>query len=245
MSDYLWDKTGEPNAEVERLEGLLGTFRHSPRALELPSEAAPLESQRSRRFDASRLAVAAALLLAFVTGAEVFLRTRVATVKNSAASDEAHSSREARTSGEAHTSQPPREASSRERDSTRQEPANAPLESVTAKGLGQKRDEKIAVQVFAPEKQGGQVAVFTKRRQKLAQPAATNGTRVDDVSAVEALRAESRGGAHAALESTRLMAKEQLVYALRLTGAKLREVQRKTQGLDNSKPAFDARDKLR
>ena len=36
MSDYLWDKKGEPDAEVARLEALLGAFRHEPRRLELP-----------------------------------------------------------------------------------------------------------------------------------------------------------------------------------------------------------------
>lgn len=30
MSDYLWDKTGEPDADVERLERLLARFRHRP-----------------------------------------------------------------------------------------------------------------------------------------------------------------------------------------------------------------------
>jgi len=37
MSDYLWDKKGEPDAEVARLETLLGTFAHEPRRLELPA----------------------------------------------------------------------------------------------------------------------------------------------------------------------------------------------------------------
>ena len=39
MSDYLWDKTGEPDAEVERLETLLASFSHAPRPLALPAEA--------------------------------------------------------------------------------------------------------------------------------------------------------------------------------------------------------------
>jgi hypothetical protein len=253
MSDYLWDKTGEPDAEVERLEGLLEAFGHRPRALELPAEAAPPAAQRSRRFGtagpvvapslpvpparfrAARLAVAAALLLAFVAGASVLLRTRIATVEQSAATVE-HSAANGGSAATVRDSTAAREAHT----------SSAPSESGTATGVRQGRDEKIAVKVFTPEQKGAQLAVIAKRRQRPAQTAASNGTRGEgEGSAVEALRAESRGGAQAALESTRLMAKEQLVYALRLTGAKLREVQRKTQGLDNSKPAFDARDKLR
>ncbi|HEX8337760.1 MAG TPA: hypothetical protein VF621_13580, partial [Pyrinomonadaceae bacterium] len=49
---------------------------------------------------------------------------------------------------------------------------------------------------------------------------------------VEALSA--RGGPSAFVESTRLLTKEQLVRALRLTGAKLRDVREKAQGADGS-----------
>ena len=45
MSDYLWDKTGEREEEVERLEGLLGNLRYKPRPLELPAE---VETSASR-----------------------------------------------------------------------------------------------------------------------------------------------------------------------------------------------------
>ena len=31
--DYLWDKSGEPDPEVERLEKLLGEFRHNVKPL--------------------------------------------------------------------------------------------------------------------------------------------------------------------------------------------------------------------
>lgn len=31
MSDYLWDRSGEPEADVARLEGLLARYRHRPR----------------------------------------------------------------------------------------------------------------------------------------------------------------------------------------------------------------------
>ena len=59
MSDYLWDKTGEADPEVERLEEMLGAFAHRPRPLELPAKV----GARPRRFTLSQLAAAAALLL--------------------------------------------------------------------------------------------------------------------------------------------------------------------------------------
>ncbi|HEV2914471.1 MAG TPA: hypothetical protein VGX92_14430 [Pyrinomonadaceae bacterium] len=34
--DYLWDRSGESDPEIERLESVLGGLRHQPRPLELP-----------------------------------------------------------------------------------------------------------------------------------------------------------------------------------------------------------------
>jgi hypothetical protein len=62
--DYLWDKTGEPDAEVERLERLLGQFREDVPAPDVPAPARAIQS--TRRFWIP-LAAAAALLLAFGT----------------------------------------------------------------------------------------------------------------------------------------------------------------------------------
>ena len=33
--DYLWDKTGEPDPEIQQLENILGELRYQPRALEI------------------------------------------------------------------------------------------------------------------------------------------------------------------------------------------------------------------
>ncbi|MCA1619345.1 MAG: hypothetical protein LC795_08565 [Acidobacteria bacterium] len=40
MSDYLWDKTGETDEEVERLEALLAPLAHKARTLALPAQVA-------------------------------------------------------------------------------------------------------------------------------------------------------------------------------------------------------------
>jgi hypothetical protein len=71
MSDYLWDKTGEPEEDVEQLENLLGTLRYKPRPLEIPANAMP--TVRAARpatmfFSRPRLAVAASLLLTLLAG---------------------------------------------------------------------------------------------------------------------------------------------------------------------------------
>ncbi|MCA1591201.1 MAG: hypothetical protein LC754_00785, partial [Acidobacteria bacterium] len=71
MSDYLWDKSGETDAEVERLEELLGGLRYRPQEFELPPEIEAGEpEQRVRRFvfRTSFAVVAAALLLMLFVG---------------------------------------------------------------------------------------------------------------------------------------------------------------------------------
>ena len=36
--DYLWDRTGKPDPEIQELEELLGTLRYQPRPLEIPRD---------------------------------------------------------------------------------------------------------------------------------------------------------------------------------------------------------------
>lgn len=57
-NDYLWDRSGQPDPEVVRLETLLGTLRHTGRAPVLPARA-PFGRGRTLAW----LAAAAALLL--------------------------------------------------------------------------------------------------------------------------------------------------------------------------------------
>jgi hypothetical protein len=61
--DYLWDKAGEPDSEIQELERVLGTLRYQPRPLVIP-EALQLVRQRSspRNFRPV-LAIAATLIL--------------------------------------------------------------------------------------------------------------------------------------------------------------------------------------
>jgi hypothetical protein len=69
--DYLWDKTGEPDPQVQQLEEILGTLRYQPKPLELPVEL-PLPRRRNHF---PWLAIAAGVLLAILAGG-IWLNTR-------------------------------------------------------------------------------------------------------------------------------------------------------------------------
>jgi hypothetical protein len=62
--DYLWDKTGEADADVRRLEALLGGLRYEPRRLALPAKPVQVSARREAYlFPALRLAAVAAIAL--------------------------------------------------------------------------------------------------------------------------------------------------------------------------------------
>ena len=63
--DYLWDKTGQPDPEIQKLEEILGTLRYQPKPLVIP--------QRRNYF--ALLAIAASVLLAIAAGA-IWLQVR-------------------------------------------------------------------------------------------------------------------------------------------------------------------------
>ena len=71
--DYLWDKTGQPDPEIQQLEEILGTLRYQPRPLALPH----------KRNYVPLLAIAASLLLALLAGG-IWLRMRNEAPKNQA-----------------------------------------------------------------------------------------------------------------------------------------------------------------
>ena len=61
--NYLWDRSGEPDAEVQELEELLGTLRYAPKPLQIPAHIRP---GRRRLFSAMAIAAAMALLAVLV-----------------------------------------------------------------------------------------------------------------------------------------------------------------------------------
>jgi hypothetical protein len=60
MSDYLWDRSGEPDKEIQELEELLAPLGYQPRPLQIPTDVAP---ERRRRVYPV-LAIAATIALA-------------------------------------------------------------------------------------------------------------------------------------------------------------------------------------
>jgi hypothetical protein len=65
--DYLWDRSGQPDPDIQQVEEILGGLRYQPRPLEIPKAA---QSSRSRY-----LAIAAAVALA-VLGLGLWLSTQ-------------------------------------------------------------------------------------------------------------------------------------------------------------------------
>ena len=67
--EYLWDKSGEPDPEIQELEDILGGLRYQPKPLELATDVQP---HRRNRY-LPLLAIAATLLIALLAGV-VWLR---------------------------------------------------------------------------------------------------------------------------------------------------------------------------
>ena len=69
--DYLWDRTGQPDPEIQQLEEILGTLRYQPQPLVIPDD---LRVPRRRNYF-PLLAIAASVLLALIAGS-IWLRLR-------------------------------------------------------------------------------------------------------------------------------------------------------------------------
>jgi hypothetical protein len=63
--DYLWDKSGEVDVEIEQLEKMLGSLRYKRPAEPLPL---PAVSRSTFRFNSNWLAAAAAIVLLLLAG---------------------------------------------------------------------------------------------------------------------------------------------------------------------------------
>ena len=226
MSDYLWDKTGEPDAEVERLEKLLGGLGHQPRALELPRDARAEQAPR-RLWSRPALAAAAALTLMLLAGAWLVA---------------------SRGKGDG-----PRTAQDSQATAPRTE------ERARDDGEAAARDGKSGAGAHDAENEGpAERAVLERpsRQQRTGRgPAAQRRRRGAVLHAHAGSGMKRRGGAPrgagpredslAAVAERQQSAKEQLVYALRLTGAKLSEVQTKVRGAGEARNASEERNRIR
>jgi len=70
--DYLWDKSGPPDPEIQQLENILGTLRYQPKPFEIPRD---VPAPRRRNYFPLLVAVAATLLVALLAGS-IWLRMR-------------------------------------------------------------------------------------------------------------------------------------------------------------------------
>jgi hypothetical protein len=60
--DYLWDKTGEPDPQIQQLEQILGTLRYQPRPLQITGPGFEVKRSFFRR-NLPRLAIAATIAM--------------------------------------------------------------------------------------------------------------------------------------------------------------------------------------
>jgi len=75
--DYLWDKSGEPDPQIQQLEEILGTLRYQPKPLQLPEE---LPTSRRRNYF-PWLAIAATVAIALLAaGLWLGLRNQEASI---------------------------------------------------------------------------------------------------------------------------------------------------------------------
>jgi hypothetical protein len=227
MNDYLWDKSGEPDAEVERLENLLGNLRQERRPLELPPEI--FVAHPRRRAAWFPYAAAAALALAALAGFWSFLAYRQNVTTGSRTIANASSEK------------------TTEKTTATTTPNNAIRETVTASNDHEGAQPKEVKEQSAPEKRHEQtprVVPERKIRQFVARRAPKRRENLDER---EETRGTSRINQLVASERERQTAKEQLMLALQLTSEKLRDVQRKTQTTNSqgTKPAPDEQNKLR
>ena len=66
--DYLWDRSGEPDPEIQQLEEILGTLRYQPKPLELAPQRNHVPLLAPRRKYVPLFAIAATILLAVLAG---------------------------------------------------------------------------------------------------------------------------------------------------------------------------------
>lgn len=241
MSDYLWDKTGEPDAETERLEELLGQLRFQPTPFDLPAglPATEFRAARPRRSVLSwpRLALAASVTLAVLAGAWLVLRQQAAVTNGgqqvarqgaqpnageepsaAAASKATEGTNGDSAGGENRANQTPAPAPPRDDEAGREELAGVRLRP-RVPNLDKNRSRRLP-RAAATRVNRGESAGVPKSRTNLGTPGAEPAPR------------EERAQLAAEREAA-----EKVLYALRVTSEKLnyarRQVREAARGEDN------------
>lgn len=224
MSDYLWDKSGEADPEVERLEQLLGGLRHRHDALELPPVAATRPVSGAARFFRPAALVAAALALVALAGLLIALRGP------SAGEPVAASMREPSRTGEeqnATASEERNETASEERSETANvvAPHAGNVEAIDPQAI--RRHTPGQVEMVEPRQTSPGVRVRAHRAGGAARRVKTDAQRsgLAEVAARDASQTDVGN-----TETDPSEAKQQLLYALRLASVKLGDARRLAQG---------------
>jgi len=210
-SDYLWDKTGEPDPEVQQLEEILGTLRYQPRPLEIPaglSVGLPVGRERSFfRSAAPGLAIAATLAALLIGLGVWFAWQRSQRSPSGTPSDVAKS-----------TDKPGAPAS------PTNSPANSPKENAiqTPQEAAVPKHEETAQSAHEPSSR-------QRGPRRVSQ----------SLVAANRVRSESRSARRAREREEAALAKDQLLLALRVTSAKLSFAQRKTQTTNSPEPVHN------
>ncbi len=221
MSDYLWDKTGEPDADVEQLENLLGALKHKQRPLEIPADAmpkatakAPARTRPADIFSRPRLALAASLLLTLLAG--MWLLTRQSETQQNHL---AEAGRESSTGGSVKT-ETTAAAPADPRAATRPD-ASADNVEPTKPGA----DKAFVLTASSPKPRRGARRLPAERRKPEPRVAEKDFAAREEVAA----RGGMRWQAEQPLTPQQRQATEQLMLALRLASAKFNYAQREMQ----------------
>ena len=240
MNDYLWDKTGEPEEDVRRLEELLGTLRQRPAPLRLPAEPTPAPAKTLRPFRPA-YAVAAALALAAMAGLWLaFTNARDARTTHTAATSPRATEK---TRGDDSTGPPA--SSAQLASSERNAPGEARHTTPEAPTAANSKSDKSAASSIASSSvvRRRQARVFAGRFERSAVARASAPKRREG-SSTAPLASKATPPAPTREQQA---AKEQLMFALRLTSAKLGDVKRKASGVapTRQRPSPDEQNKLR
>lgn len=219
-SDYLWDKTGEPDPEIQQLEEILGTLRYQPRPLEIPAGlSVGLAVGRERSFFRSAapgLAIAATLAMLLIGLGVWFAWQRSQRSPSGAPSDVAKST---------------------DKPGARAIPTNSPANNPKEQSAPNPTQLPQVATVHKHEETAATSAEPSPRQrtpQRVSNSlvaANSNRARNEIRSARSARRAKERQEA--------ALAKDQLLLALRVTSAKLNFAQRKTQSANSPEPVHN------
>lgn len=235
MSDYLWDKTGEPDAETERLEELLGQLRFQPTPFDLPAGLPAKEPRPARTGNIlparnvlswPRLAVAASVTLAVLAGAWLVLKQQTGATNDkpqvAAQSNQPGAGEKQSTAALTKSNENNANDTAAGNNAGGEKKANGSDAAAPPQRNEKRREERVAfphrprvpdIRSRAPRANRDELVRAPKRRENLTPP---------DASA----RHEER----ASITDAEREAAEKVLYALRITSEKLNYARRQVRG---------------